>query len=164
MILGMTTLTFVHVLLSLLGIASGLVVVVGLLGGKRLSGWTTVFLASTVLTSVTGFFFPFHKLLPGHVLGVLSLLALGLAIMALYGLRLAGVWRRVYVISAVIALYFNVFVLIAQLFDKVPELKALAPTKSSPLFLVVQLFVMLTFVAIGALATQRFRTEAVSAD
>ena len=89
MILGMTTLTFVHVLLSLLGIASGLVVVVGLLGGKRLSGWTTVFLASTVLTSVTGFFFPFHKLLPGHVLGVLSLLALGLAIMALYGLRLA---------------------------------------------------------------------------
>src|SRR5208283_3144186 len=100
MILGMTTLTFVHVVLSLIGIASGLVVVIGLLGGKRLNGWTTLFLASTALTSVTGFFFPFHKVLPSHILGVLSLLALLLATMALYRLQLSGAWRRVYVISA----------------------------------------------------------------
>ncbi len=164
MILGMTTLIFVHVLLSFLGIASGLVVVVGLLDGKRLGGWTTLFLASTVLTSVTGFFFPFHKLLPSHILGILSLVALTLAMMALYGLRLAGVWRRIYVISAVIALYFNVFVLVVQLFEKVPELRALAPTQASPLFLVVQLFVLLTFVSLGVMATQRFQTAPAGAD
>lgn len=164
MILGLTTLTFVHVVLSLAGIASGAVVVIGLLGGKRLSGWTAVFLASTALTSVTGFFFPFHKVLPSHILGVLSLLALLLAIMSLYRLRLSGVWRQIYVISAVIALYFNVFVLVAQLFRKVPALKALAPTGSEPTFLVVQLFVLLTFVALGVLATKRFRIETVGAD
>jgi len=164
MILGMTTLTFVHVVLSLIGIASGLVVVIGLLGGKRLKGWTTLFLASTVLTSVTGFFFPFHKALPSHILGVLSLVALLLAIVALYRLQFARVWRPVYAISAVIALYFNVFVLIAQLFQKVPALKALAPTGSEPTFLVVQLFALLTFVAIGVLATKRFRIETVDAD
>ncbi len=164
MILGMTTLTFVHVVLSLIGIASGLVVVIGLLGGKRLNGWTTLFLASTTLTSVTGFFFPFHKVLPSHILGVLSLLALLLATMALYRLQLSGAWRRVYVISAVIALYFNVFVLIAQLFQKVPALKALAPTGSEPTFLVVQLFVLLTFVAIGVMATKRFRLATIGAD
>ena len=161
MILGMTTLTFVHVALSLLGIASGLVVVLGLLSGKRLNGWTRVFLASTALTSVTGFFFPLHKLLPSHVLGILSLVALALAIVALYTLRLAGAWRRIYVVSAVIALYLNVFVLIAQLFQKVPALKALAPTGSEPPFLVVQLFVLLTFVVIGVLATKRFQAEVV---
>jgi len=164
MILGMTTLTFVHVVLSLIGIASGLVVVIGLLGGKRLNGWTTLFLASTALTSVTGFFFPFHKVLPSHILGVLSLLALLLATMALYRLQLSGAWRRVYVISAVIALYFNVFVLIAQLFQRVPALRALAPTGSEPTFLVIQLFVLLTFVAIGVMATKRFRLETIGAD
>lgn len=163
MILGMTTLTFVHVVLSLIGILSGLVVVFGMMGGKRLSGWTAVFLVSTVLTSVTGFFFPFHKLLPSHVLGILSLAALALAIVALYMLRLAGAWRRIYVISAVIALYLNVFVLIAQLFQKVPTLKALAPTGSEPPFLVTELVVMVIFVVLGTLATRRFRTEAIRA-
>jgi hypothetical protein len=161
MILGMTTLTFVHVVLSLIGIASGLVVVIGLLGGKRLIGWATVFLASAVLTSVTGFFFPFHKLLPSHVLGIISLVALALAMVALYTLGLAAVWRRIYAISAVLALYLNVFVLIAQLFQKVPALNALAPTGSEPTFLAVQLFVLLTFVAIGVLATKRFQTQSV---
>jgi len=161
MILGMTTLTFVHVVLSLIGILSGLVVVFGMMGGKRLSGWTTVFLVSTVLTSVTGFFFPFHKIMPSHVLGVLSLVALALAIVALYTLHLAGAWRQIYVISAVIALYLNVFVLIAQLFQKVPALKELAPTGSEPPFLVTQLVVMVIFIVLGILATKRFRIEAI---
>src|SRR3989475_7890362 len=112
MILGMTTSTFtlVHVVLSLVGIASGLVVVFGLLGGKRLDGWTALFLVTTVLTSVTGFLFPFHKFLPSHGVGIVSLVVLAMAIFARYVRQLAGGWRRGYVVSAVIALYLNVFV------------------------------------------------------
>src|SRR6267378_2079732 len=112
MIFGMTTFTFVHVLLSLIGIFSGFVVVFGLLVAKRLDGWTTLFLASTVLTSVTGFLFPFHGFLPSHGVGILSLLALAIAIFARYGRHLIGLWRRTYAITvtAVIALYLNVFV------------------------------------------------------
>src|SRR5258708_2020878 len=119
MILGMTTFTFVHVVLSLIGILSGLVVLAGLLAGKRLDGWTAVFLVTTVLTSVTGFLFPFHKFLPSHGIGIVSLIVLAVAIVARYLRRLAGAWRKTYAISAVIALYLNVFVLIAQLFQKV---------------------------------------------
>src|SRR5467141_1556180 len=139
MIFGMTTFTFVHVLLSLIGIFSGFVVVFGLLVAKRLDGWTTLFLASTVLTSVTGFLFPFHRFLPSHGVGILSLLALAIAIFARYGRHLAGLWRRTYAIMAVIALYLNVFVLIVQLFQKVPALKAIAPTQSEAPFKVTQL-------------------------
>ena len=129
MIPGMSTLTFVHVMLSLIGIFAGLVVVYGLLVSKWLAGWNRLFLITTALTSITGFFFPFHKLLPSHVLGIISLIALALAFPALYVYRLAGSWRRIYVITAVTALYLNVFVLIAQFFGKVPALKALAPTQ-----------------------------------
>ena len=161
MILGMTTLTFVHVVLSLIGILSGFVVVFGLLTAKRPSGWTALFLLTTIATSVTGFMFPFHKLLPSHVLGVLSLIALAIAIYALYGRQLAGGWRRAYVITVIIALYFNVFVLIAQAFMKVPALKALAPTQSEPPFLVAQLICMAIFILLGILAAKRFRSEAV---
>src|SRR5713226_279196 len=130
MIFGMTTLTFVHVVLSLIGIFSGIVVAYGLLTGKRLDGWTAVFLATTVATSVTGFLFPFHRFTPAHGLGILSMIVLAIAILARYRFRLAGGWRRTYVVSAAIALYFNVFVLIVQMFQKVPVLKALAPTQS----------------------------------
>ena len=145
MILGMTTFTLAHVVLSLIGILSGFVVVFGLFASKRLDSWNAVFLASTVLTSVTGFFFPFHRLLPSHVLGILSLITLAIAIPARYSFHLAGAWRKTYVIAAVIAFYFNFFVLVAQLFMKVPALKALAPTQSEPPFQVTQLIALVVF-------------------
>lgn len=161
MILGMTTFTFVHVVLSLIGILSGLVVVFGLLGGKRLDGWTALFLVTTVLTSVTGFLFPFHKFLPSHGVGIVSMVVLAIAIFARYVRQLAGGWRRGYAISAVIALYLNVFVVIAQLFMKVPALKAMAPTGSEQPFLVAQLVCMALFVVLGIGAATKFRGEAV---
>ena len=156
MIFGMTTLTFVHVVLSLVGIFSGFVVAYGLLRAKRLNGWTAVFLVSTVATSVTGFLFPFHRLLPSHVIGVVSLIVLAVAIFARYGRRLAGAWRRTYVITAIAALYFNVFVLIAQAFMKVRVLKAMAPTQSEAPFLVAQLVVLVLFIVLGIRAAKRF--------
>lgn len=161
MILGMTTLTFVHVVLSLVGISTGFVVLFGMFSAKRLDGWTSLFLVTTVLTSVTGFFFPFHRLLPSHVLGVLSLIVLPIAIYARYSRRLAGSWSRTYVITATIALYLNVFVLIAQLFAKVPAPKAMAPTQSEPPFLLAQLVVMVIFIVLTIFAAKGFRIDAV---
>lgn len=159
MILGMTALTFVHVVLSLVAIFSGLVVAFGLLAAERLDGWTAVFLATTVATSVTGFFFPFHKLLPSHGVGIISLVVLSVAILARYGRHLAGAWRRTYVITALTALYLNVFVLIVQLFLKVPALKAMAPTQSEPPFKLAQLAVLVLFIVLGIFAMMRFRSE-----
>lgn len=161
MIFGMTTLTFVHVVLSLIGILTGFVVVYGLLSSKRMDGWTALFLASTVATSVTGFFFPFHGITPGDVFGILSLIVLPIAMFARYGRNLAGGWRRTYVITAMIALYLNVFILIVQLFEKVPALKALAPTQSEPPFKVTQLVVLVLFVVLTIAAAKRFRDESV---
>jgi len=161
MILGMTTFTFVHVVISLVGILSGLVVLFGLIGGKRLDGWTSLFLLTTVATSVTGFMFPFHKLLPSHVVGAISLVVLSIAILARYSRHLAGGWRRTYVISAVIALYLNVFVLIVQLFEKVPALNALAPTQSEPPFKITQVVVLAIFVVLGIFAAKGFRERTV---
>ena len=163
MILGMSTSTFTlgHVLLSLVGIGSGFVVLFGLLARKRLDGWTALFLATTVATSVTGFGFPFDHLLPSHKVGIISLLVLALAIVARYPLRLAGAWRRVYVICAVIALYLDVFVGVVQAFLKVPALNAMAPTQSEPPFAVVQVFVLALFVGLGIVAAIRFRAEPV---
>jgi hypothetical protein len=163
MIFGMTTLTFVHVVLSLIGIFAGFFVVLGLLSSKRLDGWTALFLASTLATSVTGFFFPFHGITPADVFGVLSLILLPIAMIARYGRNLAGGWRRTYVITAMIALYLNVFVLVAQLFDKVPALKAMAPTKSEPPFKVAQLVVLVLFVVLTIAAAKRFHDEPVHA-
>ena len=163
MIFGMTILTFVHVLLSLIGIFAGFVVAFGLLTAKRLNGWTGVFIWSTVATSVTGFLFPFHRFLPSHAIGIISLIVLAIAIYALYGLHLAGAWRRVYAITAMIALYLNVFVLIAQLFDKVPALKVLAPTKTEAPFKEAQLAALLLFVVLTILAAINFRSEPVKA-
>jgi len=151
--------TFVHVGISLLGILSGLVVVFGMISGKRLDGWTRFFLSTTVLTSVTGFFFPFKGITPGDVVGILSLLVLALAILARYRRQLAGGWRQTYVISAVVALYFNVFVLVVQLFEKVPALTALAPKQSEPPFVVTQVVVMALFVALAIAAVKKFREQ-----
>jgi hypothetical protein len=163
MILGMTTLTFVHVVLSLIGIFAGFVVLFGMFSAKRLDGWTSLFLVTTVLTSVTGFFFPFHRLLPSHVLGILSLPTLAIAIYARYSRRFAGGWSRAYVITAAIAQYLNVFVLIAQAFMKVPALKALAPTQSEPPFFVAQSVVMVIFIVLTIFAAKGFRLDAVRA-
>jgi hypothetical protein len=157
MILGMPASVFIHVVLSLIGIGAGAIVLLGMFAGKRFDGLTALFLATTVLTSVTGFFLPAHKILPSHVLGVLSLIALAIALYARYSRKLAGGWNRTYVITATISLYFNVFVLIAQLFMKVPAIKALAPTQSEPPFLVAQLANMLLFIVLGIFAVKGFR-------
>jgi len=158
MIFGMTTstFTFVHVALSLVGIGSGLVVLFGLICGKPLQFWTALFLGSTVATSITGFGFPFDHFLPAHWVGVLSLLALAVAIPARYAVRLAGHWRSVYVVNAIMALYLNVFVLIVQGFQKVPVLKAMAPTQSETPFLVAQIVVMVLFVLLTIVAVKKF--------
>jgi len=155
----MRLLTFVHVVLSLVGIFSGIVVAYGFLTSKRLEGWTTLFLVTTVLTSVTGFFFPFHKFLPSHALGIISLVALAVALVALYARELCGAWRLLYVVSAVMALYLNVFVLVVQLFQKVPALKAVAPTQSEPPFAATPLVVLILFIALGFFAGKKFRME-----
>jgi hypothetical protein len=161
MIFGMTILTFVHVLLSLVGILSGFVVLVGLLSAKQLHGWTAVFIWTTVATSVTGFLFPFHKFLPSHAVGIVSLVVLTVAIYALYGKHLSGSWRRAYAVNAMIALYLNVFILVAQLFMKVPALNALAPTQTEAPFKEVQLVVLIAFVVLTILAAIKFRSEPV---
>jgi hypothetical protein len=161
MVLGMSlpAFTLVHVVLSLIGIFSGIVVLFGMLGAKRLHGWTALFLATTVLTSVTGFFFPFDHLLPSHKVGILSLIVLALAILARYVLHLAGAWRWIYVITAVIALYLNVFVGVVQAFLKIPALKAPAPTQTEPPFFVAQLVVLALFIALGIVAVRAFHPE-----
>jgi hypothetical protein len=163
MILGMSTATFtlIHVVISLIGILSGLVVLFGMLGSKHSKGWTALFLVSTVLTSATGFFFHSASFGPAHVLGVISLLVLAVAIIAVYIFHLASAWRWVYVISAVAALYLNVFVSVVQAFQKLPFLQPLAPTQSEPPFLVVQLVVVAIFILLGLLAVRRFHPEAV---
>lgn len=156
--------TIFHVVLSLVGIGSGLVVVYGLLTSKRLDGWTALFLTTTAATSVTGFFFPVHQFLPSHGVGILSLGLLTLSILGRYRFDLAGGWRRTYVITAVTALYLNVFVLIVQLFMKVPELKALAPTQSEPPLQVTQLIALVVFVALAVLAALKFHAEPLRSD
>ena len=149
--------TLVHVILSLMGIASGFVVLFGLLRARPMDAWTGIFLATTVLTSATGFLFPFHKFLPSHAIGILSLIVLAIAIVARYMKHMEGGWRKTYVITAVTALYFNVFVLIAQMFLKVPALHELAPTGSEPPFLIAQLIVMALFILVGRRAVKGFR-------
>jgi len=160
-IFSLRTFTIVHVVLSLVGIGSGVVVLYGLLTRKRLDRWTALFLASTVATSVTGFGFPFDHLLPSHVVGVISLLVLAVAIVARYALHLAGPWRRLYVIAAMVSLYLNVFVFVVQVFQKVSALKAMAPTQSEPPFLLAQIGVLTLFVALTAAAAIRFRNAPV---
>jgi hypothetical protein len=161
MVLGMSLSTFtsVHVLISLIGIGSGLLVLYGMLRGKRYDGATAIFLVTTVLTSVTGFLFPFEHLLPSHIIGVISLVALAIAIVARYSLRMVRAWRSIYVVTAVLALYLNVFVLVAQIFMKVPAAHALAPTGKEPPFLVAQLIVMALFIVLGIFAVKNFRLE-----
>jgi len=158
MILGMSASTFtnLHVVISLVGIAAGLIVLYGMLEAKRLPGWTGLFLTATILTSVTGFFFPAEHLLPSHVVGILSLAVLALALAALYLYHLGGAWRWIYVVCALVALYFNCFVGVVQAFQKIPAVHALAPTQAEPPFLIAQLVVLAIFVVLGFLAVKRF--------
>lgn len=161
MILGMTTSTFtlLHVLISLVGIGSGLVVMYGLITARRLDGWTAVFVVSTAATSLSGFAFPNAHVTPGMVIGALSLIVLAIAVLTRYVLRMNGPWRSLYVISASIALYFNVFVLVVQSYEKVPALRALAPTQKEPPFALSQLLVLVIFVVATVLAVKRFRPD-----
>jgi hypothetical protein len=158
---GLSTFTLVHVYLSVIGIFSGLVVAFGLLAAKRLNGWTALFLVTTLATTVTEFLFPFHGFLPSHAIGIMSLIAMAVAIFARYVRKLAGAWRRTYVVSAMMALYFNVFIFIVQLFEKEPVLKAVAPTQSEPPFKITQLFVLILFVVLTIVGAIRFRNEQV---
>jgi hypothetical protein len=153
--------TLVHVVISLIGIGTGLIVMAGFLAEKQLPGWAAWFLWTTLLTSVTGYFFPFRGFKPSYVVGALSLVFLALAFFAQYKRQLAGGWRKTYVISAMIALYLNVFVLIAQLFEKVPALKALAPTQSEPPFKLTQISVLIFFFILTIFSAIRFRSPAV---
>jgi hypothetical protein len=160
----MDFLTIIHVLLSLIGIASGFVVLAGMFDSRRLESWTALFLITTVATSVTGFLFPFSKLLPSHIFGIISLVVLAIAAAARYSFRLKDSWRWIYVATALIALYLNVFVLVVQLFQKVPPLRSLAPTQSETPFLVAQFVVLAFFVYVGARAAMRFRPPTMVAN
>jgi hypothetical protein len=165
MVFGMslTTFTLIHVIISLIGIGSGLIVLFGMFGGKRLDGMTALFLVSTVLTSLTGYLFPFEHLLPSHIVGGISLVVLAIAIVARYSFHLAGRWRTIYVITAVMALYLNCFVLVVQSFLKVPALHALAPKGNEPPFAIAQGILLLLFIVAGILAVKKFRSaEATS--
>ena len=157
--LDLPTFTILHVIISLAGIVSGIIVLLGLLGSRPTPGWTALFLLTTILTSVTGFGFPFTMLLPSHMIGILSLVLLVIACIALYGMKLSGAWRWIYVVTAMIALYLNIFVLIIQSFLKIPALTALAPGNppSGPVFAVVQGIVLVVFVLAIVVAVRRFR-------
>jgi hypothetical protein len=158
MILGMSTATYtlLHVVISLVGIASGLIVMYGFLTNKRLDSMTAIFLVTTVLTSVTGFPFPNEHVTPGIIVGIISLVFLAIAIPARYLLHMTGAWRWIYVITASISLYFNVFVLVAQLFEHVPAIHALAPTQKEPPFAIAQLVVMAIFIGLTIFAVRKF--------
>ena len=157
MISGLSPFTVFHVAISLMAIVSGIAVILGLLASKRPDGWTIVFLATTLATSITGFFFPFHGFTPAIGLGILSTVVLLAIAVARYAFHLEGAWRWIYAAGAVVLVYFNVFVLIVQSFQKVPVLKLLAPTQSEPPFVVVQALVLLIFVGLSVGASRRFR-------
>jgi hypothetical protein len=157
--MSLATFTTVHVIISLIAIVAGLIVMFGMLGSSAMPGLTAIFLLFTILTSATGFLFPFTQLLPSHMIGILSLVLLAIACIALYGMKLSGPWRGTYVVTALLSLYFNVFVLVIQSFLKVPALTAVAPGNppSGPVFAVVQGIVLVFFVIMIIGAWRRFR-------
>jgi hypothetical protein len=151
--------TIVHTLISLIAIFTGVVVVLGMIGGKRLDGWTKWFLITAVLTTATGFFFPFHGVTPAIILGVITVPVLAITIYARCSKQLAGAWRWIYVIGAVMSLYFNLFVLVVQLFEKIPALHAMAPTQTEAPFKLTQLVVLLVSALLAIVAAIRFHPE-----
>jgi len=161
MIIGLSTATFtlIHVIISLIGIAAGLIVFAGLLRSEPRPGWTAIFLIFTILTSATGFLFPIHGPTPALIVGVISLAVLAITLLALYVFHMMHAWRWIYVVTALLALWFNCFVLVVQSFQKIAFLNALAPTQSEPPFLIAQSFLLLAFVIFGFLAVRRFHPE-----
>jgi hypothetical protein len=161
MILGMSlpTFTLLHVVISLIGIVAGFVVVFGMFASNRMPGWTALFLVTTILTSVTGFFFPFTKLLPSHIVGIISLVVLAICLLALYVNHLRGSWRWIYVATALLALYLNVFVGVVQAFLKIQPLKELAPTQAEPPFMIAQGVVLLLFIVLFVAAVRTFHPD-----
>ena len=157
MIFDLPTFTLIHVVISIVGILAGLVVIGGLMAGARLEGWTALFLVTTILTSVTGFGFPAAAVSPAHIVGGLSLIVLAACVAARYWMKLARGWRTTYVVTAVVATYLNVFVLVVQLFTKTPALAQLAPTQQEPPFALTQALVLGLFVWLGWAATRGFR-------
>jgi hypothetical protein len=143
--MDLTTLTYVHTGLSLIALGAGIPVAMGLLRTGATKFWTVAFLATTVLTSITGFLFPFSRFGDSHWVGLISLIVLAAAILAQYLFRYRGAWRWIYAVMALLAFYFNVFVLVAQLFKKVPALRAAAPTLQEPPFLIAQLVLLAIF-------------------
>jgi hypothetical protein len=158
---NLSTFTTIHTVLSLVALVSGIVVVIGLLQGRIHGLWTTLYLVTSVATSVTGFGFPFDRFLPSHWVGVISLVLLAAALLARYGFHLAGAWRWVYAVSIVISVYFLAFVTVVQLFRKVPALHALAPTESEAPFAGAQLVVLAIFVWLAIAAARKFRPPAM---
>jgi hypothetical protein len=161
--LSLTTFTLLHVLISLIGIVAGLIAMIGWLKSDPSRIPTAIFLATTILTSVTGFLFPFTKLLPSHIVGMISLVMLAFATFALYGRHLSGIWRPIYTVAALLSLYLNVFVLIVQAFLKIPLLKAWAPTQTEPAFLVAQGSAFLLFFVLTILTTVKFQPVRLAA-
>ena len=159
MILGMSigAFTILHVIITVLAIGSGLIVVGGMFASHRLPLTTALFLLTTGLTSVTGFLFPIHGFTPALGVGTVACLVLLVALFALYKERLAGGWRWIYVITAVVSLYLNVFVLVVQSFVKVSALSALAPTQTEPPFAITQAAVLAIFILITLIAVSKFR-------
>jgi hypothetical protein len=157
--LSIENFTILHTAISLIAIASGLIVLAGMLRARRLPGWTAVFLVTTILTSVTGFMFPISGLTPAIVFGLISIVILVIALAALYLKHLSGAWRWIYVTTALMALYLNVFVLIVQSFQKLPALQKLAPTQSEPPFLIAQAVALIAFLILGAMAARKFRPD-----
>jgi hypothetical protein len=164
MVLGLTISAFtaLHVFISFVGIGSGLVVLYGLLASKRQPAITGVFLATTLATTITGFLFPITALTPALITGIVSSILLAAALLAIYGRKLAGPWRAIYVVTATAALYLNCFVLVVQLFLKVHALHGLAPTQSEPPFILAQGAVLIAFLALGGLAIRRFHPATVA--
>jgi hypothetical protein len=158
MILGMSveTFTLVHVIISLIGIATGVVALAAMIANRDLGGWTAAFLATTVATSATGFLFHSKAIGPPHIVGAISLVVLLVALVALYSRHLHGVWRPAYVITAVFALYLNMFVGVVQAFQKLPFLNPLAPTGTEPPFVIAQGILLLAMIGLGYLAVRRF--------
>jgi hypothetical protein len=161
MVLGMSlaTFTLVHVVISLIAIVAGLIVMYGLLVSNRTPGLTGVFLLFTILTNATGFPFPFEGFKPSYAIAILSLVLLAIACIALYGMKLAGAWRWIYLVTAMLSLYFNVLVLVIQSFLKIPALTALAPGNppTGPVFAAVQGIVLLFFIFVIVRLVRRYR-------
>jgi hypothetical protein len=159
--MDITTVTLFHTIISIVAIAAGLVVVGGLIAGVRIDGWTGIFLVTTAVTSITGFFLPFSKLLASHWIGIVSLVILPFVIAARYWQQLRGGWRGIYVVGTVLVLYLNFFILLVQLFRRIPALLVAAPRQTEPPFVLTQLLVLALFAWLGIAAFRRFRPQAV---